>query len=179
MDAVLEALMVFVSALGGSTLTAFWKKKAENYATKQDVAELTGITKRVEAKISSEVWDRQKQWELKREVLFAAMKSVTECDIALVHLEKKDEESHEVHRKAAKQLDEANLLIDISCSSELSGAFDDYVCFANSISDEIHEGKRDVYERQKDELEDKLETVRQLVRKELGIKYKESKKGKS
>jgi hypothetical protein len=55
MDAGLEALMVFFSALGGSAVTAFWRKKAENWATKQDVAELTEIAKRVEGKISHEL----------------------------------------------------------------------------------------------------------------------------
>jgi hypothetical protein len=42
--------MVFVSTLGGGAITVFWNKKAENYATKQDVAELTAITKKIEAK---------------------------------------------------------------------------------------------------------------------------------
>jgi hypothetical protein len=39
--------------------------------------------KEIEAKISNEMWDRQKRWEMKREVLFEVAKSIADLDDAL------------------------------------------------------------------------------------------------
>jgi hypothetical protein len=57
-------------------LTGYAKKKGENRAIHEDlgkltdqVAAVTKTAKEIEAKISSDLWDRQKRWELKREVL--------------------------------------------------------------------------------------------------------------
>jgi hypothetical protein len=64
-------------------LAGYAKKKGENKAMHEDIEKVveqmsavTQATKAIEAKISSDVWDRQKRWELKREVLFDATKNV-------------------------------------------------------------------------------------------------------
>jgi len=50
------------------------------------VAVVTRTTQEIEARISNEVWDRQKRWELKREVLLDATKRIAELDQALTAL---------------------------------------------------------------------------------------------
>jgi len=44
----------------------------------------TRVTNEIEAKISDEVWDRQKRWELKRDVLFEVARKLAAVDEKLV-----------------------------------------------------------------------------------------------
>jgi hypothetical protein len=74
-------------------LTAYAKKKGENFATREDLQDLvkqmsavTEATKKIEAEISSGVWDRQKRWELRRDTLFEVAKRLTELEEALSKL---------------------------------------------------------------------------------------------
>jgi hypothetical protein len=52
-------------------------KKGENLATKEDIAQLTKIAEGIKAKISDEVWDRQKQWEMKRDAIVDVIRAMT------------------------------------------------------------------------------------------------------
>lgn len=72
----------------GAYLGSYLKKKGENLATREDieglveqVSAVTKATKEIEAKISSDVWDRQKQWELKRDLLLDAVKRMDELEV--------------------------------------------------------------------------------------------------
>jgi hypothetical protein len=74
-------LTTLIGAFIGSYLASYLRKKGENLATHEDLGKLvdqvravTTTTKEIEAKISTDVWDRQKRWEMKREVLFEATK---------------------------------------------------------------------------------------------------------
>lgn len=71
---------VVVSLVLGSFLPSYFKKKGENLATKEDIAELTKAAKEIEAKIDEGVWGRQRHWELKREVLLEVTRSIGEMD---------------------------------------------------------------------------------------------------
>src|SRR5437870_10327269 len=84
MHFVMLGLAVLASGFLGF-LAGYMKKKGENLATHEDIGKLveqmsavTKATKEIEAKISSDVWDRQKHWEMKREVLFVAAKKRSE-----------------------------------------------------------------------------------------------------
>lgn len=77
--------LVLTTLVAGAAayLGAYWREKGKNLATHQDidklvdqVAAVTQATKEIEAKISSEMWDRQKRWELKTQAVFEAMKRV-------------------------------------------------------------------------------------------------------
>ncbi len=61
-------------------------KKGENLATKEDIAQLTKIAEGIKAKISDEVWDRQKQWELKRDTIIDAVRALIDLHEALLDL---------------------------------------------------------------------------------------------
>jgi hypothetical protein len=65
---------------------AYANKKGENLATKEDIAQLTKIAEGIRAKISDEVWDRQKQWELKRDAVLDAIRAHADLEYALVNL---------------------------------------------------------------------------------------------
>src|SRR5277367_6744106 len=89
---VLWGLGVLSVGLGGF-LAGYLKKKGENLATHEDISKVlvevratTQATKEIEAKISSEVWDRQKRWELKREVLLKILDKLSTAKTALTAL---------------------------------------------------------------------------------------------
>ncbi len=64
-------------------LGSYSAKKGENLATKEDIAQLTKITEGIKAQISDEAWDRQRQWELKRDVVLDAVRALADLDGAV------------------------------------------------------------------------------------------------
>jgi hypothetical protein len=64
-------------------LSAYSTKKGENLATKEDIAQLTQIAEGIKAKISEDVWDRQKQWELRRDVVLDSVRALADLDGAV------------------------------------------------------------------------------------------------
>jgi hypothetical protein len=82
---LLIALISFVCAGMGAYLGSYLKKKGENLATHEDMNKIVALieatteaTKAIEARISHEVWDRQRQWEIKREVLLTIIDLIAE-----------------------------------------------------------------------------------------------------
>ena len=93
MELVAWGLTTLVAAFVGSYLAGYLKKKGENLATHEDIGKLveqmaavTTATKEIEAKISNDVWERQRKWDVKREALFEALKALSSVEAALVHL---------------------------------------------------------------------------------------------
>jgi gas vesicle protein len=85
------ALTTLGSAFVGSYLAAYSKKKGEIRATHEELGKLakqmdvvTTTQKQIEARISNEVWDRQRRWELKRDALLEATKKMAVLHKALV-----------------------------------------------------------------------------------------------
>jgi hypothetical protein len=87
----------FLSALGGafvgSFVAGYLRKKGENLATHEDLDKLivqmkatTEATKAIEARISDEVWNKQRQWELKREIIIQLIRSLSATENALMEL---------------------------------------------------------------------------------------------
>jgi hypothetical protein len=94
MDFLWSAVIPFVTAGAGAYLGSYLKKKGENLAIHEDLSKLveqmkavTQATKEIESKISSDVWDRQKAWELKRDILLGATKGIAEVEDALIGLD--------------------------------------------------------------------------------------------
>src|SRR5579863_4588638 len=86
-------LTTLIAAFVGSFLAGYLKKKGENLATHEDinklvtqVAAVTEATQSIEARISNEVWGRQRQWEMKRDALFEAVRAIGTMDDALITL---------------------------------------------------------------------------------------------
>ena len=66
MDPTLAGLFGGVGGLVVGYWTAFWSQKGKNATMAQDIAEITELTKKIEAKISNEMWVGQRTWDLKR-----------------------------------------------------------------------------------------------------------------
>jgi hypothetical protein len=176
-------------------LAGYVKKKGENLATHEDIGKLveqmsavTKATKDIEAKISSDVWDRQKRWELKREVLFEATRRLADVEDGLLSLNsvlqveragQKDDElpwaetkHHSITKwsKASAAFDEARILVNMACEKETVAAFEAFGTLVNVIAAKITPGKDwEIYQKSLPEREKKRVAVRAAVRKELGI----------
>jgi hypothetical protein len=90
---VIVPIISFVGGWLGSFVGAYLRKKGENLATQEDIGKLveqvaavTKATKEIEAKISDEVWGRQRVWEMKRDAFFALMKAESRVTDALIDL---------------------------------------------------------------------------------------------
>ena len=157
-------ISTFVGAFIGSFLGGYLKKKGENFATHEDIEKLveqvqavTKATKEIEAKISSDVWDRQKRWEMKRDVLFSAGKAFAAADDALlsfgsVFLHKQEpvnEALNEARSKSSRRwldacakFDETRLLVAVVCNRETKEAFDSLAAVTSAMSLNITKSKR-------------------------------------
>lgn len=134
---------VISAAFVGSYLPAYMKKKAENLATHEDIEKLvdqvratTEATKAIEDRISAETWDRQRQWEMKRDVVFNAVKAITAADDALTDLGavlelkakagnsnnwmEPELEARRAYAVASKELNNCNALARLICSSSFT-----------------------------------------------------------
>src|SRR5436309_2834820 len=90
MAELMNFLIVAICAGSGAYFGSYLKKKGENLATHEDVQQLvtqmsavTQATKEIEAKISNEVWDRQKRWEIKKEAIIAVVGDLSDLEDAL------------------------------------------------------------------------------------------------
>jgi len=183
---------VIASLWVGSFIKPYLGEKAKNLATHEDLDKLvaqmqatTEATKRIEARISDEVWDRQKQWELKRDVLFDALKRMAEVDDALLLLNTayvnrglNETETRAEHREAVSQrwyrtmshLDETKLLIATLCEEETANGFGTLVSTYYEIGQEVMGGKKTAYWDSQVKQVGIIGVVRSDIRRELGVK---------
>jgi hypothetical protein len=188
------ALTTLVSGGVGLYLGAYLKKKGENLATQEDIAKLveqmkvvTKATKEIEAKISDEVWNRQRQWELKREVLFGLVKTIGDLSDKLTALhavyqvsrvkpggigivdEHKELERIEAWGQTATELDTAILLVGTVCGAELKKVVLDFGLFCRRIVVALQQGDPDAFMRSVKEFTTKREEVLAAIQRELGF----------
>jgi hypothetical protein len=190
------AVVTFLSGGTGAYLGSYLKKKGENLATHEDIHKLvdqvsavTTATKQIETKISSDLWDRQKQWELKREILFDAAKKLSEVDNRLLSLQtfwehltqgKIEGEESRIRlehkyvtewRDCILSFEETESLILVTCSKETIQAFAEFADMLRNTSSKIVSGDLETYAKSKDERLKKMTLVRVGIRKELGINF--------
>ena len=67
---------VGVVALVGAYLGAYLKRRGENYATKQDLKDITSIAEEIRAKVSNKSWQNQKFWEEKKAIYVDLIKGL-------------------------------------------------------------------------------------------------------
>jgi hypothetical protein len=74
-------------------LDGYSRRKGENRAMQENIktlvsqtATLTETTENIKAKISDDVWDRQKQWEMRRDAALEAVRAMKELELELVGL---------------------------------------------------------------------------------------------
>jgi hypothetical protein len=90
---LLSYLGLAVASLIGGLFGAYLKRRGENLATHADLDKLieqmsavTETTENIKAAISDDVWDRQKQWELRRDTLFETVRALSDLNNALIEL---------------------------------------------------------------------------------------------
>ena len=179
-------------------MASYLKQKGENLATHEDIAKLvdqvkavTSATKQIEAAISNDVWDRQKRWEIKREILFEATRRTAAAQAALSALystflaERQNRESNDstwLEQKhtalsrwttAQTQLEETRLLVEIGCGKETQQAFDNLTLVAGVIANGTLNVEsialEDLHHQSRSTLLSALDAIRAAIRKELEI----------
>jgi hypothetical protein len=90
---ILLALIAFVVSALGAFIGAYSKKRGENYATKQDFAELlnrledsTQAVEQIKAAISKGAWIEQTRWTLKKELYSTLLESLSETRHAIIRI---------------------------------------------------------------------------------------------
>jgi hypothetical protein len=190
--AILWVLSILVGGFVGY-LSGYTKKKGENRAIRENfdnlliqVKETTRATKEIENKISDAAWDRQKRWELMRDVLIDIARKTAAAKDALVELgiaymPSKNGEEEDSPRRNAKKLeayppwsrainDLAGMvtIAILACSPEVATALAAFTTFTSDLSVEIMGEKRDVLATKGGELAAKHAAVTRAMRKEIG-----------
>jgi hypothetical protein len=179
----------------GVYLSSYLKKKAEGLATKEDfkdlkeqTAELTRTTKKIEAEIDQDLWDRQKRWELRRDVMFEAAKAVGAVKDALNRMHgtwmtdkqnaaqgkptrpDKQGEAYAAFNKAAEEMDQAFMLVAIACGNDVRDRLADFVVFTRDMGVQIGDGKPEKFMEQADLFATKYANVAKAIRAEMDLK---------
>ena len=202
LGAVIGILSFFLGAVFRPYLTGYATKKGENLATHEDIDKLvdqvqavTEATKKIEAEISSGVWNKQKRWEMKREVLFEAARKISEIDDAMLSnsvVLKEDRakqkeweiETPSIEQrlswsqgkqerlmrwsKASSDFDVSRAFVLIVCSKEASQAFSELGGYANTLASQMTQNP-DAYDTGRLELFKKILLAQKAIRKELEV----------
>jgi hypothetical protein len=179
-NVIVWLVVTLVGSFGGSYLGAYFKKKGENFATHEDIDKLveqvsavTKTTKEIEAKISDEAWDRQRKWELKRDVLLDAMKKLGVLPEHLVTLQKADLEGGRAQPAALKwtaavgEFDAAIILVELVCGREVVKAMREFSLFGRECAAKLMAGEIDPAWTV--EVATKFISATDEARKELGV----------
>ncbi|MGH9745026.1 MAG: hypothetical protein ACRD59_02800 [Candidatus Acidiferrales bacterium] len=183
-------------------LTGYSSKKGENLATHEDIEKLvdqveavTKATKRIETEIATGLWNKQKRWEMKREVLFEAARRVSEVDDAMLSYSIVTKEDHAQEkqwkaqkpspeqelswagtkhehlmrwRKVSTGFDESRAFVTIVCSKDAALTFVDLGAFMNNLAAAMTKDP-DAYDKARPELFKKILIAQMTIRKELEV----------
>jgi hypothetical protein len=183
-----------IGAFIGSYLAGYLKKKGENLATHEDIDKLvdqvravTTATQEIEARISNEVWDRQRSWELKKETLLDAARALAVFEsavgrlnatyYALKDISDKDSPLYVKHEakaltalsSASRSFDRAQLLVSLVSGKDVEKSFLVVNKMLMQLSKKITDGDSEVYSKSLPELRKAGHDLVVAVRKELGV----------
>jgi len=181
--------LAFLTGLAVNFFRSYSSEKGKNLATKEDIRELTRTTEEIKAKISDEMWDRQKQWEMRRDAVYDAWRALRELETALIDLRSaylcpipsnnddlKNHVSNTRQNTAVQfyacftKFNHAKELADLVVGKELTKHFSAYFQNVGPIAKEIVKGNPGFYTSEKSkELADISNEIRQEARKELNI----------
>jgi hypothetical protein len=197
LGAICSVLSFLLGVVLKPYLHGYSAKKGENLATHEDINKLvdqvsavTQTAKEIESKISGELWNKQKHWEMKRDVIFEMSKNISGVDDALTtmystHLHYqtvaesgqmadalvKAEKLSKVtvnFGRSADGYDGALALMSIVCGLELHQALREFIIFARQLVPQIQQNPQ-VYTQSAAEIAKRLFRIRGLMRKELGV----------
>ncbi|MGC2163742.1 MAG: hypothetical protein WA634_17675 [Silvibacterium sp.] len=183
------ALALIGSWFGGFFGTYF-KKKGENLATKEDfndlkeqTRQLRETTKEIESKIDDQIWNRQRQWELKRDILIEFARTISNFEQAVMKISTKIENrSNSIYEakvfsdalagwnEASSRFERdsfvAELVVSIKTRLALQGLS---AMLRNATTDILEKQKKEAYSTHHNNIVLKLESIKLIIREELGI----------
>ncbi len=189
-------LSLLLALFIGGYLKGYMQRKGENLATHEDIEKLvdqmkavTQATKEIETKISGELWDRQKQWELKREVLFEGTRRVlavfdalrTLANILQTEVEKPEHkealswrqgkvDANLKYFETVAALEESELLAALTCERAVVDAINEYRRLVVEVGKKIstdHDSK--TFDESFRKIIELRRAVGDAFRKDLGI----------
>jgi hypothetical protein len=196
MNTTIAMALIFwgiTAAVSGAAayLGAYLKKKGENLATHEDIAKLvdqvsavTTTAKEIEAKIEGEAWDRQRRWELKRDVLFEINKSISQMveslttfygivqtDISTMREPRFDKrgEAYKKFNKAAGRFDQSAFQAQLVCGREVVGHLLKFSMLMRDVAEEIHKENTEALQQTLMEITLKRDVIKESSRNELGF----------
>jgi hypothetical protein len=180
----------------GAYLGAYLKKKGENLATHEDIDKIvdqmravTAATKEIESKIDGKVWDRQRRWELKRDVLFDINKSITEMVNtltlfnAIIEIDNttKGEHRWEKRAEASRKFKDAVICFnelafraDLVCGGEMVRQLYKFGIFMSEVADKVCDGKPEAFKEALAQMMLQRNGIKVASRRELGFEDKEA-----
>jgi uncharacterized membrane-anchored protein YhcB (DUF1043 family) len=182
-------LGVAIASIIGAFLGAFIKRIGEDFAARQSIQKLTATVENIKAAISDDVWDRQKQWEMRRDSIFDAVRVLTIFDNALIKLNstfsikvnensdtaaRRDQLIGEAYLRYAECCSDyqcANRILDLVVGGKVSNNFRNYFQFTASLVQNMNNDQRFLASPgTTKELEEKSDAFIQSAREVLGIK---------
>lgn len=174
----LQCINTALLIVGGLGLGEYLKRRAENLATREDIGALTKEVENIKAEISEGVWNRQKRSELKREVLFGAIKRLAELNdpfYCMVRQRIAASVSHDELRKvldkwerAKTEFFETDYLAAVVCEEETENKIRQVVSAASEAAIRLRD-RQEVSEDIVTKYWNSLRAARAAIRKELGI----------
>jgi len=183
-----------ICAGAGAFIGAYLKEKAKNFATREDfeglkkqTQELTNATKEIEAKIEDQVWNRQRQWEMKRDALVKGIQALERADEALMNLgtasspEGRELMAGEAEwqvlkaeraaacNEAINGFDHERILIDLVCGTQCREIFRGASKAIRAGVTDLLRGKANSYGEVTPEVHRYLVTAYRVAREEVGV----------
>jgi hypothetical protein len=168
MENLVWILLAAIASGFGGYFGSYLKKKGENLATHEDLDKLvqqmeatTQATKAIEARIDDQVWNKQRQWELKRDILLDAIRSISAFENTMMEFgavfqtanksdnatgDTWDAHKNEVLMKwtaASRQFENARMLAAVVSGADLRDAFDGLAKSFQASYRVLKEGKGD------------------------------------
>jgi hypothetical protein len=197
MDPAVASFLTVVGSGIAAYAGAYFKKRGEDRAIEDGFAqvlrqtkETTQATKAIEARITDEVWDRQKRWELKRDILLEAIKRSAALDEALntyrsfvdldikrapqgpeldTHWAQQNLETKRTWNKASADFDETRAIVEAICSSELKLATDNLGIFAAISAARLAKGDSESWAEVDRGVFYRIKNIQVAIRRELGL----------
>jgi hypothetical protein len=183
----LSNLLALIFAGVGAYLGSYLKQKGQDQANKESIAKLTKIVEDIKTDNSDKAWHRQRQWELKRDVVLDSVRAMAvfdqfmsefsvafskpdgiPTDEARAKLEKDKIEAYQKVGQITSAYQHAHSVADLAIGKHLSVALTGYFQFSASILRDIPSGKAIYDSNSRKELGKYHNAIILAARKELG-----------
>jgi len=180
-----------LGAYGG----AYLKKRAENLATRDELDKLieqmkatTEATKAIESRIDDQVWNKQRQWELKREALLGGAWAVNDFMVAVMkvnaafaieerqgdiafgtQLANHQTEAMTILNKASYDFQRAQVLVSVVSGIETQTAFVSMEEILKRISSQVVDGNTTIFKELMPLVMTAATAITNAIRKDLGV----------